>query len=61
MWNDEFESPDSFYSMSDFQDDIDCTIRTHETLFTNPSIHIYINKINNRLVLIIKNGYEIEL
>ena len=29
MWNDEFESPDSFYSMSDFQDDIDCTIRTH--------------------------------
>ena len=42
MWNDEFESPDSFYSMSDFQDDIDCTIRTHETLSTNPSIHIFI-------------------
>ena len=33
----------------------------HKTLPTNAPIHIYINRINNRLVFKIKDGYKIEL
>ena len=33
----------------------------HEILHTNPPIHIYINKINNRLVPQIKDGYKLKL
>ena len=36
-------------------------IKKHETLTTIPSIHVYINRINNRLVLKTKNGYKLEL
>ena len=35
--------------------------KKHETLPTNPPIHIYINRINNRLVFKIKDGYKLEL
>ena len=33
----------------------------HETLTAIPSIHVYINRINNIIVLKIKDGYKIEL
>ena len=33
----------------------------YEKLPTNPSIYIYINKINNRLIFKIENGYKLEL
>ena len=33
----------------------------HKTLPTNPSIHIYLNRINNRLVFKIKDGYMLQL
>ena len=33
----------------------------NETLTTIPSIHVYINRINNRLVLKIEDGYKLEL
>ena len=36
-------------------------IKKHETLTTIPSIHVSINRINNRLLLKIKNGYKLEL
>ena len=29
-WNDEFELPDGFYSVSDIQDYIECIIKKHE-------------------------------
>ena len=58
--NDEFELPGSFYSVSDMQDYIKCIIK-NETLSTNPPIHIYINTINNRLVVKIKDGYKLNL
>ena len=35
--------------------------KKYETLSTNPLIHIYINSINNRLVLKIKVEYKVEL
>ena len=36
-------------------------IKKHETLTTIPPIHIYINRINNRLVFKLKDGYILEL
>ena len=49
------------YSVSDIQDYIEYIIKKLETLTTNPPIHIYINRINNRLVFKIKDGYKLEL
>ena len=36
-------------------------IKKHETLPTIPLIHIYINRINNRLEFKIKDEYKLEL
>ena len=49
-WNDQFELPDCSYFVSDIQDYIEFIIKNHETLTTIPHIHVYINRINNRLV-----------
>ena len=40
--------------MSDIQDYIEYIIKKHETLTKIPPIHVYINRINNRLVFKIK-------
>ena len=47
IWNEEFELPDGSYSVSDI-------IIKHETVTDNPSIMIYINKIENRITFKIK-------
>ena len=47
-WNDEFQLLDGSYSVSDIQDYIEYIIKKNETLPTNPPIHIYINRINNK-------------
>ena len=60
-FNDGFELCDISYSVSDIQDCIEYIIEKHETLPTNPPIHIYINGINKRLVFQIKYGYKLEL
>ena len=59
-WNDEFELPDGFYSVSDIQDYIEFIINEHETLTTIILIHVHINRINIRLLFRIKDGYELE-
>ena len=41
------------------QDYIEFIIKRHETLPNNPPIYIYINRINNRLVFKIKDGYKL--
>ena len=46
--------------MSDIQDCMECIIKKHETLTAIPPIHVYINRINNRLVFKIKDGYKLE-
>ena len=48
MWNDDFQLPDGFYSVSDTQDYVEYIINKHDELPTNPPIHIYINSINDR-------------
>ena len=60
-WNDTFDIPDGFYSISDIQDYFEFMIKKHETLTENPPIQIYSNKIKNRIVFRIKNGYKLEL
>ena len=53
--------PDDSYSVPDIQDYIEYIIKKHETLTTIPPIHVYINKVNNRLVFKTKDGYRLEL
>ena len=54
------ESPDSSYPVSDIQDYIEYIIKKHKTLTIIPPIHVYINRINNRLEFKIKDGYNLE-
>ena len=61
VWNDEFELTDGSYSVSDIQDYIEYIIKEHEKWTTITPIHVYINRINNRLVFKIKDGYKLEL
>ena len=36
-------------------------LKKHNTLTAIPPIHVYINRISNRLVFKIKDGYKLEL
>ena len=47
--------------MSEIQGYITYIIKKHETLTTISPIHVFINRINNRLVFKIKAGYKLEL
>ena len=58
--NDEFELPDGSCSVSDIQDYIEYIIKKYETLATISPIHVYINRINNRLVFKIKDMLELQ-
>ena len=60
-WNETFYLPDGSYYIDDIQDYFEFIIKKHETLTKNPSIQIYPNKIKNRIVFKIKNGYKVEL
>ena len=52
---------DGSYAVSDIQDYIEYIIKKHETLIAILPIHVYINRINNRLVFKMKDGYKLEL
>ena len=60
-WNEEFELPDGSYSISDIQDYFEYILKKHSESVDNPSIRIYVNKIENRITFEIKNGYYLEL
>ena len=60
-WTETFDSPDSSYTTDDIEDYFEFIIKKHETLTDNPSIKIYSNKIKNRIVFKLKNGYKLEL
>ena len=59
-WNETFDLPDGSYSISDIQDYFEYIIKRHESITENPSIQIYPNKIKNRIIFKIKNGYKFE-
>ena len=42
------------------KDYIEYIIKRHETLTSISPIHVYINRINNRLVFKIQDGYKLE-
>ena len=60
-WNEEFTLSDGSYSVSDIQDYFEYILKRHRENTDKPSIHIYINKIENRITFKIKNGYNLEL
>ena len=53
--------PDGSYSIDDIQDYFEFIIRKHETLAEDPSVELYPNRINNRIVFKIKTGCKLQL
>ena len=60
-WNDEFELPDGFYSVSDIQDHSEFISEKHGENNDNPSVQMYVNKIEKRITFKVKDGYSLEL
>ena len=60
-WSDEFELPDRSYSISGIQDYFEYVLKKHSENVDNPSITMYVNKIENRIKFKIKNGYHLDL
>ena len=60
-WSDELELPDGLYSISDIQDYFEYILKKHSENVDNPSITIFVNKLDNRITFEIKNGYYLEL
>ena len=58
-WNGEL--PGGSYSISDIQDYFEYILKKHGEKTVNPSIRIYINKIENRITFKIKAGYYLKL
>ena len=61
IWNNEFELPDGSYSVPDVQDYFEYILKKRNENIDNPSIRIYVNKIENRVTFKIKLGYYLEL
>ena len=59
-WSEEFKLPDGSYSVSDIQNYFEYILKKHSKSVDNPSIRIYVNKIENRITFEIKNGYYLE-
>ena len=59
-WNDEFELPDGLYSVSDIQDYFEYILEKHGEDIDEPSVQVYVNKIENRITFKIRNGYSLE-
>ena len=57
-WNDEFNLPDSSYSVSDIQDYFEYVGKKYETVAYNSPIQIYMNKIKNHVLFKIKTDYN---
>ena len=60
-WNEESELPDGSYSISDIQDYFEYILKKHSESVDNPSITVYINKIENRITFKIKSRLYLEL
>ena len=59
-WSEEFELPDRSYSIPDIQDYFKYILKKHSESVDNPSIRIYVNKIENRITFKIKSGYYLD-
>ena len=61
IWNDEFELPGGFCSLSDIQYYFEYIFKKHDTLKIIAPIYVYINRIYNRLAFKIRDGYKLDL
>ena len=59
-WTDEFELPNGSYSISDIQVYFEYILKKHNESIDSPSVKIYVNKIENRIIFKIKAGYFLE-
>ena len=60
-WIEKFELPNRSYYVSDIQDYFKYILKKLDAVIDNPSIRIYINKIENRITFKIKKKYYLEL
>ena len=60
-WNEEFELSDGSFSISDIEDYFEDILKKHGEKTVNPSIKVYLNKIENRIKFKIKTGHYHEL
>ena len=60
-WNDKFGLPDGSYSVSIIQDYFEYILKKHGENTDQPSVQIYVNKIENRVTFKIKDGCSLEL
>ena len=49
-WNNKFELPDGWYSVSNIQDYFEYSIKKLETVTDNPLIRTYVNKKENKVL-----------
>ena len=49
-WNNTFDLPDGYYSISDIQDYFEFIIKKYETLAKNLPVLIYLNKIKSGII-----------
>ena len=60
-WNGKFKLPDGSYSVSDNQENFEYILKKYGENIDNPSVRIYVNKIENRMTFKFKIGYYLEL
>ena len=60
-WNGKLELPNGSYSVSDIQGYLEYILKKHGENTDNPSIKVYVNKIENGITFKIKTGYYLEL
>ena len=53
--------PDGSYSISDIEDYFEYIFKKHTESVDNPSIKMYVNKIENKITFTIRKGYCLEL
>ena len=59
--NEDFELPVGSYSVADIQDYFEYINKKHDKVTDNPSISIYVNKIENRFTFKLNAGYYLKL
>ena len=61
IWSEEFKLPDGSYSVPDIKDYFEYILKKHSASVVNPSIRMYINRIENRITFKTKNRYYLKL
>ena len=60
-WNDKFKLPDGLYFTSDIQDYFKYILKKHGENIDNPSVKMYVNRIESRITFTFKNRCSLEI